>query len=67
MATYSRVFSSVINSFGEQFCSPVLASEVVFFKMPLRHQKRRAKQRAEYLQSRDEELEFSRVPPRDGN
>ena len=30
--------------------------------MPSRQQKRRAKQRKEYLQSRDDELEFSRVP-----
>ena len=36
-----------------QFCSPLLASEVVFFKMPSRQQKRRAKRREEYLQNRD--------------
>ena len=33
-----------------------------FFKMPSRQQKRRAKKREEYLQSRDDDLEFSRVP-----
>ena len=65
MATFTLYnFCSVINSFVEQFCSPVLASEVVFFKIPSRQQQRRAKQRAEYLQSRDDELEFSRVPYR---
>ena len=36
-----------------QFCSPLLASEVVFVKMPSRHQKRRAKRREESLQNRD--------------
>ena len=31
-----------------------LASEVVFLKMPSRNQKKRSKQRAEYLQKQDE-------------
>ena len=44
-----------------QFCSPLLASEVVFVKMPLRLQKRKAKRREEYLLNRDYELESSRV------
>ena len=37
-------------------CSLVvtLASEVVFLKMPSRNQKKRSKQRAEYLQKQDE-------------
>ena len=43
------------------FCSPLLASEVVFVKMPLRLRKRKAKRREEYLLNRDYELESSRV------
>ena len=43
------------------FCSPLLASEVVFVKMPLRLRKRKAKRREEYVLNRDYELESSRV------
>ena len=47
--------------FFNLFCSPLLASEVVFIKMPSRQQQRKAKRREVYLQNRDEELESSRV------
>ena len=47
-------------SFSHHFYS-VLASEVVFVKMPLRLRKRKAKRREEYVLNRDYELEFSRV------
>ena len=42
-------------------------SEVVFIKMPSRQQQRRAKQRAEYLQNRNEELDTSRVRRNNSN
>ena len=38
-----------------------MASEVVFVKMPSHQQERRAKQREEYIQNRDDELESFRV------
>ena len=44
-----------------RFCTPLLASKVVFVKIPLRLRKRKAKRREEYLLNRDYELESSRV------
>ena len=54
---------SVINRWDFSFVHHFWLAMLFFlFKMPSRQQKRRAKQREEYLQSRDHELEFSRVP-----
>ena len=47
-------------SFAHHF-KALLASEVVFVKMPSRQQKTKAKRREEYLLNRDYELESSRV------
>ena len=44
-----------------KFCSPLLASEVVFVKMPLRLRKRKTKRREKYLLNRGYELESSQV------
>ena len=46
------ILTVLFTTFGKRCC-------FFFFKM---QQKRRAKQREEYFQSRDDELEFSRVP-----
>ena len=47
--------------FLSQFLIVTLASEVVFLKMPSRTQKKRSKQRAEYLQKQDEDKAKARA------
>ena len=42
-----------------KFSPPLLASEVVFVKMPSRQRKRKAKRREEYLLNQDDELPSS--------